>query len=286
MDILESTQEQGIDFRINTNFTLLNKNDIERLLTFNKLASLTVSIWAAEAGLYAKLHNREIDTFYKVKDSLLSVNSLKPVGLEVRIFALVNILNYTALKSLLALAVETGCNAVEFGVADVIPGVTDLFLLNKEQINFIKQDFDDMVKKQYTKDSRIKIANKNLFLKRISNHRACFGEYDSSVYRIPCYAGWTFLRLRANGDFNSCLKSHHLPIGNIYKENFISVWNNFLQQEFRKKSLNIPKDSEYFRFMGNGNNGDIGCSRICDNILVNANLHGVIKYLHWILGAA
>jgi len=281
-EVLEFVQKTGLLFRLNTNFTSLNKEDINRLLTFNKLASLTVSIWTGDAILYSKLHNRDVDIFYKVKNNLTLFNNSKPARLKARICAVINNLNYHGLKSLVDLAIETRCDVIEFTVPDVIPGVTDLFLLNKEQLNFVKQEFINIVKSLNSKNHRIKIDNKNIFLKRISNPQACFGEYDTSIDRIPCYAGWTFLRLRANGDFNSCLKSHRVPIGNIYKDNFLSTWNNFLQQEFRVNSLKVPKNKEYFRFMGNSNDKDIGCKRICDNILVNEHLHKIIKYLLWI----
>jgi len=278
-EVLEFVQKIGLLFRINTNFTLLDKEDVDRLLTFNKLGSLTVSIWAGNPITYSKLHNRDVDIFYKVKNNLTLFNNLKPAKLKVRICAVINNLNYLGLKSLVDLAIETRCDVIEFTVPDVISGVTDLFLLNKEQLNFVKQEFINIVKSLNSKNHRIKIDNKNIFLKRISNPQACFGEYDTSIDRIPCYAGWTFLRLRANGDFNSCLKSHRIPIGNIYKDNSLSIWNNFLQQEFRMNSLKFPKNKEYFRFMGNSNNKDVGCKRICDNILVNEHLHKVIKYL-------
>lgn len=278
-EILEFTQRSGLIFRINTNFTLLNREDINRLLSFDNLASLVVSIWTGDADLYSKLHNRDIDLFNKVKDNLKFLNVSKPSALHVRLLAIVNNMNYSGLRTLIDFASETRCNAVEFGVPDVIPGVTDSFLLNEGQLKFLKQDFINIVKNHDSKYLAVKIFNKDIFLKRISSPRACFGEYDSFVDKIPCYAGWVFLRLRANGNLNSCLKSHRVPIGNIYENDFSSIWNNPLQQEFRKKSLSIHKDKDYFRFIGNGNNGDIGCKRVCDNMLVNKQLHKVLKYI-------
>ena len=283
-EILEFTQQAGLGFRINTNFTLLNKEGINRLLSFDNLLSLTISIWAGDPLLYSKVHNRdaEAEFFYNVKNNLRSLNALKSSKLNVRIYAVINNMNYLELRSLVDLAIETGCDAIEFGVPDAIPQVTDSFLLNEEQIRLIKQEVTNIFKSLNSKSYLTRIVNKDIFLKRISNRLACYGEYDSSVDKFPCYAGWTFLRLRANGDFNSCLKSHRIPIGNIYRDSFVSVWNNYLQQEFREKSLNIPRDKSYFRFIGNGNNGDIGCKRVCDNILMNEHLYKVIKYLFWI----
>jgi MoaA/NifB/PqqE/SkfB family radical SAM enzyme len=248
-------------------------------LSFENLASLTISIWAGDATMYSRLHDRNIESFYKVKNNLEFLNLLKPSRLYVKVYAIINNINYLGTRNLLDLVTETGCNAIEFGVADVIPQATDSFLLNEEQLSSLKQDFNNLLKQLNKKSYKVRIINKNIFLKRISSQKACFGEYDSFVDRIPCYAGWVFLRLRANGDFNSCLKSHRIPIGNIYKDSFSSVWNGSLQQEFREKSLNLHRDKDYFRYIGNGNDGIIGCRRVCDNILMNEHLHKIIRYL-------
>jgi len=278
-EILEFTQKLNLKFRINTNFILLDKNSINRLLSFNNLLSLTISIWAGEASLYSKLHNRDTDVFLHIKNNLKFLNIVKTKSLYVKIFVVVNNLNYARLEDLITLSTETGCDAIEFGVPDVIPGITDSFLLSKEQLAFLKQDYMRIIKNINRKNNAIKIVNNNIFLRRISNPGAPYGEYDSVVEGTPCYAGWIFLRLRANGDFNSCLKSHSIPIGNIYRDTFTSVWNNCLQQEFRKKSLHIPKEKSYFRFIGNSSNEDIGCKRICDNIVSNEHLYKIIQYL-------
>lgn len=280
-EILEFTQRSGLNFRINTNFTLLNIEDINRLLSFANLASLVVSIWTGDADLYSKLHNRDIDLFNKVKDNLKFLNVSKPSALHVRLFAIVNNMNYSGLRTLIDFASETRCNAVEFGVPDVIPGVTDPFLLNERQLKFLKQDFINIVKNHDSRHRAVKIFNKDIFLKRISNPRACYGEYDSFVDKIPCYAGWVFLRLRANGDLNSCLKSHRIPIGNIYENDFSSIWNNPLQQEFREKGLSLPRDKSYFWMMGSCDD-DRGCRCMCDNIKVNAHIHNIMRSLFWL----
>ena len=276
--VLEWTQLQGLNFHINTNFTLLGKEEIRELLSFNKLSSLTISLWGGTFELYSKLHGREEDVFYKLRDNIKFLNQVKPRSLYVKTVAIVNKINYLNLQDLLDFIAEIGCINIEFGVCDVIPGETDSFLLNKYQLSLLRANFIGLVKNIKKKRYKIKIVNKERFLKRISNPSACYGEYDSYVKGTPCYSGWLFLRLRANGDFNSCLKSHRIPIGNLYNESIFSVWNNLLQQKFRRESLCIPKNEEYFKFIGNGNGDNVGCKRICDNISVNEYVDKVARY--------
>jgi len=274
-EALELAEQNGLVFRINTNFTLLDKEGINRLLSFKNLISLTVSVWAGNADLYSKLHQRSSDVFHKVKDNLKFLNSVKPGKLDVKICAIINNINYLGLDDLLDFSRETGCNSIEFGVADIIPGITDSFLLSKEQLEALRKDFIKVSRNLSNK----RIFNAKLFLKRISNPLASCGEYDTSIDQSSCCVGWLFLRLRANGDFNSCLKSHRIPIGNIYKDSFSSVWDNALQREFRSKSLSADKDKEYFKQIGSFTDRGIGCKRVCDNILMNISLKRIIKCL-------
>jgi MoaA/NifB/PqqE/SkfB family radical SAM enzyme len=276
-EVLAHAQKIGLQFRINTNFTLLDKLDIQRLVSFDKLASLTVSIWAGDVQRYCAMHNRSPQSFSRLIHNLKILNTLRPLQLEVKVYAVINNINYNGLEQILDLASETKCSCVEFGVFDAIAGVTDKFLLNREQLDFLQKEFMRIAKRPKT----IKIVNKYLFLNRLANPGACFGEYDSSVEKIPCYAGWLFLRVRANGDFNSCLKSHRVPIGNVYKDNFDDAWNGSKQQLFREKGLSLSRDEEYFRFMSNTDR-DMGCRYACDNWLVNEHLHRFIKHLFWI----
>jgi MoaA/NifB/PqqE/SkfB family radical SAM enzyme len=273
-EILEVAEKAGVDFTIYTNLTLLNEEDIKILTFFKRLTLVTVSIWAAGAGLYSELHNRPDSVFYSVENNIRFLNNLKPNRIKTKIYAVINNRNYLQVERLMLLAAKTGCDSIEFGVSDVISGITDIFLLNKGQLDAVRDLF---IALQYHKKS-VRIFNKDKFLRRITSPRACYGEYDFLNETHRCYAGWFFLRLRANGDFNSCLKSHCMPIGNIYKDNFNSVWNNTLQQEFREKSLHIPKEKDYFSRIGNHSNGGIGCNQLCDNIATNAHVDGILRY--------
>jgi MoaA/NifB/PqqE/SkfB family radical SAM enzyme len=278
-EAIEFTQKQNILIRINTNFTLLDKESIRRLLSFNNLASVTASVWSGNEENYAKSHNRDKETFRTVKNNIAFFNQLKRGGVKLKIFAVINSLNYFGLRDTVDFAIETGCDFIEFGVTDIIPEVTDKFLLDNDQLAVLKNDFMGLPGYLSKKNAKVKLINKDIFLRRISSPYAYRGEYDPTVEETPCYSGWTFLRLKANGDFNSCLKSHRMPIGNIYREDFSSVWNNLAQQEFRRKSLTLPRDKTYFGCIGNNHDSNIGCRRICDNILVNEHLHKILKYL-------
>ncbi len=277
--ILEWTQRHGINFHINTNFTLLGKEEIKRLLCFDKLSSLTISLWSGTADLYRRLHGADKETFYGILDNAGFINSIKRPELYVKVAVVVNKLNYGSLRELLDVVYKTGCRYVEFMVCDITQDTNNEFLLSREQLVFLKESFSALEGYIKRKRYNITIINKQRFLRRISSPGAFQGEYDTDTEKTPCYSGWVFLRLRANGDFNSCLKSHRMPIGNLYKESVLSAWNNPLQQEFRRQSLLVPKDKEYFKFIGNNGTDKAGCIFTCDNIDINCRIHKLARFL-------
>jgi len=275
-EALECAEENNVNFRINTNFTLLDSAGIKKLLAFRRLVSLTVSVWAGESALYCRMHNRAEQGFRQLKDNLKILNVLRGRQLEVRLFSLVNNVNYRALEGILDFAIETKTPGVEFGVMDVLPSVTEKYLLNIEELQYLRRDFLRLAKTK--KGARI--INGDLFLRRISNPAAVKGEYDTLIGERPCCTGWIFLRLRSNGDFNSCLKSHRRPLGNLHQEGFNEVWNGSKQRCFRQKGLALPRDWDYFRWMGNFDDTQ-GCRRLCDNNLLNTRVYCLSRFLHW-----
>jgi len=277
-EILDFIEKSGICFRLNTNFTLLNKDEVKRLASFKSLLSVTVSVWAAYAKLYSEIHGRDEADYYKVKENLELFNSSKSARVYTTLSVTVNNLNYLNIDDLFNFASRVKCNAIELSVLDAIPGKTDCLLLDDKQIKSLRKTlgaFPEFIRRE---GRMIRFANRDIFLRRISSPGAQEGEYDDYIDNLPCYAGWFFLRLRANGDLNSCLKSHRIPIGNIYKENFASVWNNSFQKRFRLESLNVPKNPLYFNNLGNAKTTGIGCKRVCDNILINTAVNRLLKY--------
>ena len=105
------------------------------------------------------------------------------------------------------------------------------------------------------------------FMRRISTEDTLAGNYDKNVIdSIPCYVGWFFVRILPDGNVNSCLKSHRIPIGNIYEQGFQDIWISEKQQEFRRKAKVYKKDDPYFASIGNDPSITVGCYKSCDNL--------------------
>ncbi|MFC2140513.1 radical SAM protein [Candidatus Auribacterota bacterium] len=97
------------------------------------------------------------------------------------------------------------------------------------------------------------------------------GQENSIIDSMPCYAGWIYAKISANGDVLSCCKAHKVPVGNINEQDFLSIWNSKKQQRFRYKGKHAKKNDPFFM--------PINCYKACDNLGMNLSMHEKIKSL-------
>ncbi|MFH1697854.1 MAG: radical SAM protein [Candidatus Omnitrophota bacterium] len=282
MEIIRHTKKRGLKCYVNTNFTLVDEKRARKLAA-EGVDSLTVSIWAGTPGMYALTHpSKNESVFLKIKDTLRYLNEIKKKRPFIKIYNVIFNKNYSELKTMVDFALETHSEAVEFTVIDTIPGKTDSLLLNESEKQTLLESCS-RIKKQYDNNglaNKIKLLSFEQFMRRISNDNSKSAEYDSDIIgKMPCYAGWAFVRILADGNVNSCLKSHRFPVGNIFKADFKAIWNNNLQRLFREKTINMDKNDPFFSLIGNDPDSKMGCFKSCDNVGHNMDLHGKIVSL-------
>lgn len=282
MEILAYTKKKGFECFVNTNFTLVDEKRAKELVDLG-VDSLTVSIWAGSAGVYAATHpNKGEDTFDKIRETLKFINIIKRTFPVIKIYNVIFNMNYHELDNMFEFCLDTKSEMVEFTVIDTIPGKTDKLLLNDKERQFLYEQCIRLKEKYINLEfkDKIKLFGFEEFMRRISNIDAKNAKYDSNIIgAIPCYAGWAFVRILADGNVNSCLKSHRFPVGNILNENFRTIWNGQLQRRFREKTLQFDKSEPFFSFIGNDENSRIGCYKSCDNLGHNRYMHGKIASL-------
>ncbi len=284
MEILSYTKKKGLICYVNTNFTLIDKEKARELVDIG-VDHLTVSIWAGTASTYAKTHpNKTEDTFCKIKDTLFYLNSLKGDMKKpyIKVYHVISNMNYHEIFEMVDFALDTNSESLEFTVIDTIPGATDVLLVNKEQSREVVRKCDE-IKSKIDKGEfreRLKILNWDHFYRRSSNVFAEDGQYDKGLLdELPCYVGWTFARILADGNVNSCLKSHRFPVGNIYRDRFSKIWNSEKQKEFRRNALRPKEGNQFFAKIGNDPSLKLGCYKSCDDIGRNLYMHSKILSL-------
>lgn len=273
MDIIRLIKKNNFRLDITTNFTLMNKERIDFLIE-NKVDNITISLWAASSETYKKTHPNQKETrFLKILENLKYLNEKKK-NTKVVISNVISNLNYTEIEDMMNVAKKTEADEVYFTLIDSIEGATDKLLLNKKQQENLRKKFIHVLEKYQKGDyGKVKIDNPDNFLRRVSNMGTKEGVYDSdAIYKIPCTVGWTFSRILANGDVAPCCRGVMIISGNINKERFSSIWNGKRQQSFRKVGLELKSHPKFVE--------KVGCIRSCDNVMHNAENHGILKKHH------
>ncbi len=285
LEILRHAKARGMNCQLHTNFTLVDER-VAMDLVNTGLDYLTVSLWAATGKTYAATHpNTTEETFYKIVEMLRFFSSIrkKKWAPHIRLHNVITNLNYREILWMAGLVKEVGAGSVSFAPIDAVSGYTDSLLLVDEERDELL-DLCDSVKNNYSSA----LFDFDEFVRKISSDEASRGNYDKEVVdTTPCYAGWLFARLNADGSINSCLKSHRIPVGNIYEEKFGSIWNSVKQREFRKETLRLKKESPYFKSIGNEPSVAVGCWRGCDDRGMNIRMHrkmGLVSPVLKILG--
>lgn len=283
MDILKHTKKRGLTCYVNTNFTLIDEAAVKNLVDLN-VDHLTVSVWAGTPSVYAATHpNKNEEAFHRIKKMLTLLNKTKRKSPIIKVYNVIFNMNYHDIEAMMEFALETNSETVEFTVIDTIPGKTDRLLLNDKEIALLLEKckrLKETYRNNGFKDS-VQILGFEQFIRRISNTNAMSAEYDSDfIGFVPCYAGWGFVRILADGNVNSCLKSHRFPVGNILNQDFKDIWNGSLQRRFREKTIQLEKDPSFFSLIGNDPDSKMGCYKSCDNIGHNMDMHGKISSLN------
>ena len=283
MDILKHTKKIGLTCYVNTNFTLIDEAAVKNLIDL-KVDHLTVSVWAGTPRVYAATHpNKNEEAFHRLKKMLTLLNKIKRKSPIIKIYNVIFNMNYHDIEAMMEFALETNSETVEFTVIDTIPGKTDRLLLNdKETAQLLEKC--KRLKEAYQNNgfkNKVQILGLDQFMRRISNADAISAEYDSDfIGSRPCYVGWGFTRILADGNVNSCLKSHRFPVGNILNQDFKDIWNGSLQRCFREKTIQVNKDQSFFSMIGNDPDSKMGCYKSCDNLGHNLDMHGKINSLN------
>lgn len=265
VEVIREARRHDLTVTLNTNFTLADEALVERLLAAG-LDRLFVSVWAGTAATYARLHPNKTEAAFRHLTRLLRrlADRKRELGTatpHVKLYEVINALNFEELPAMVAHGREVGADEVEFAVFDPIPRRTERFTLDRGQIARAVE----LAQNLPAGPPRVQ---RDLFLRRLQNVDAHKGAFDNGVVAaLPCAAGWFFSRVTTVGQVHSCLKAHRVPAGDLRRDDFAAVWRGEAQRQFRAHTRRIEADDPWLRQIGHDIDFALpGCFRICDNL--------------------
>jgi MoaA/NifB/PqqE/SkfB family radical SAM enzyme len=283
-DILSYIKSQywNIELEVNTNFTLVNQ-ELFRFMMEVGVDQVTVSLWAGTPEAYVKTHPGQSEKKFErlVRDLKAAVRSKINGKPKVSIHNVLMNLNYRNLEAMLELALDIGTDEISYALIDPIPGKTEHLLLNHQE----SLDLRDRLRKIGSRIDKferyvdpvcgksLRVANFFDLLRKLSRSNKDMGSYDKkAVNRMPCYIGWIFTRIMADGKVVPCCKGHRLAMGELHKQSFKNIWHSRKYTQFRINGLKLSKSNPYFAVMGNDFTDQTGCYN-CDNVMHNLVAH-------------
>jgi len=274
-DILRACKQRNLITCITTNGVLMNEQRAE-LFAELPIDELAVSIWAATGDTYARTHpNKTGRTFDKLVRNLGILADKKKLRPKLTLANVIMAMNHAEVEQMYDLALKVRADSLYFAVLDPIEGYTDGLLLNSEHVAQVNAQLDRIQKRNEALPDRqqLELENWEGFRRRVnSSAEQQDGAYDADVIdSIPCYVGWIFSRILANGDVAPCCRGSDLPLGNINTDGFKKTWLGAKYTEFRQKAKTLSKKDPYFE--------PIGCHMTCDNLMHNEMVHQRLEEL-------
>ncbi len=247
---------------------------------------LAVSLWASDGRSYAATHpGRTARDFARIARALRRIGRPGPFRRRLpfrpppRRRPLLNYLNVICnrnadqVERMYAFALRQGADSVYFTLVDVIAGATDSLLLSPAQRTRVRAACAAIRGRndRLPPERRLKLDAFDNFERRLGEESAGEGRYDQgAACSIPCYIGWIFCRVLADGSVAPCCRGVRHPIGNLNRDPFPVIWSSPGYDAFRRQAGDLPHQPDLVRRMG--------CDRQCDNLVHNTDL---LRMMEW-----
>lgn len=281
LKLIRAVKRHNIFCAVTTSLNMVGPDQADDIVD-SGVDELSVSLWAANGAEYVATHpNKSEKTFERITQALYriaerkkqSASSLFPfrkkiVPPRINLLNVISKVNYTGLEGMYDYALSVQADSIYFTVVDIIEGSTDSLLLSADDRQAVDRACNIIEKKNKTLFGRDRIHLDNFqgFRDRINDLHARTGQYDEDrVESIPCYIGWLFCRIMADGQVAPCCRGVNIPMGDLHQQSFEEIWFSEKYNRFRKRAKNIRKYRDYF--------SQVGCGKTCDNHMHNLEMH-------------
>ncbi|MBI4581046.1 MAG: radical SAM protein [Planctomycetes bacterium] len=263
-DLVAYARSKDFNCSITTNGSLITDEQVEDLVRMG-LAEIFVSVNAGSPRSYAEIHRGvKPDAFDKIKHTLSEfTRQKKRQGTEFPYMHLSFVIqnnNYFEMPDMVRLAHEVGAQRVAFNRISIYEG-TKFLMLNDEQN-------EEALNRHLVEAERLGeqlgiMTNADLFRARPGDELRSAKVHST----IPCYIGWYFSIILADGTVNPCCECLR-ALGTLQTHRFKDVWFGEEYRRFRGEITDLP----------NSGHEVSGCRCYnCSFALHNASMH---RFVH------
>jgi len=261
-DIVRLAKTFGVHTTVTTNGTLIDDTKAKRIIDAG-LDAMHVSLWTHSAEGYAKQYpGTDPVNFQRVINGIETLSSLKAQNRTQAPYMVltnpINRLNYQGVDEMVALARETGFDAISFAPFKTNRGELGRYALSKQQQTDLCNHMIRL-KKQIRAYSLGENIDRLLLRYR-------FNDIDQN---LPCYICWFHSRIKVDGKVLSCGRSEPV-LGSLNRESFSDIWNGEAYRMQRRKRLS-PEGYKY--------RNEISDCEFCSFVQDNMSIHKRFKYL-------
>ncbi len=237
MDMVAYARSKDFNCSITTNGSLISDDNVRQLVE-QGLDEIFVSVNAGSARSYNEVHiGTKPNAFDRIKHTLSEFTRQKQrLGVTrpyMHLSFVIQSNNYFEMPDMVRLAAEVGAQRVAFNRISIYEGTKHL-MLDEEQN-------DEALARHLIEAERIGeqlgvVTNADLF-------RARPGEEERSRHIhsvIPCYIGWFFSIILADGTVNPCCECLR-ALGTLQTHSFKDVWYGDAYRRFRAEISDLPE---------------------------------------------
>lgn len=215
-DIVRFARRNGFSVGITSNGTLIDEE------TANKIVSSGINTIAVSVDGLADSHDRFRNKKGSFDIAIRGINNLKANGADPQVITVVHPGNINILQSMFELFQREKISSWRLVNVDPIgrARADSGLLLSRNEIKMLLNFIRD---KRFDPDNEMEVTYG-------CSHFVSY-EYEREIrdYYFQCIAGIQVASIMANGDIGACLDIERRPEviqGNIFRDNFIDVWEN------------------------------------------------------------
>lgn len=241
MDMIEYAKGLDLWVLAFTNGSLLAKEKIQHLIDL-KLTWLRVSLNTGRPETYPLIHtNENSETFLRIKENLFSLSRLKKEKNkkfpQIELSFIIQKQNLSEIEDMIKIGIDLGVQKISLEPMYAFRETFSLGL-NRQDLENYKLLLPNIQR----------LASTNNILLKADYLPFCTSEFDveesntstQSIYsRIPCYIGWWFSKVMADGIVNPCCNCF-IEMGDTNKQSFKEIWLSETYKGFRRNAKNFP----------------------------------------------